>query len=76
MRARDLLMLLRLHLHQAYLDAGRRRPVPQLTARHWELLRLLAAGRTNTQIARSLGITEETVRTYLETSTAGWASPA
>ena len=64
---RALLVLLRPHLHQAYLDAERRRhPVPQLTARHWDLLRLLAVGHTNAQIARGLGISEGTVRTHLE----------
>jgi len=66
-RDRALLVLLRPHLHQAYLDAElRRHPVPQLTARHWDLLRLLAAGHTNAQIARHLGISEGTVRTHLE----------
>ena len=66
-RDRALLVLLRPHLQQAYLDAERRRhPVPQLTARHWDLLRLLAAGHTNAQIARRLGICESTVRTHLE----------
>ena len=66
-RDRALLTLLRPHLHQAYLDAERRRhPVPQLTPRHWDLLRLLAAGHTNAQIARRLGLSEGTVRTHLE----------
>jgi DNA-binding CsgD family transcriptional regulator len=66
-RDRDLLTLLRPHLHQAYLDAERHRhPTPQLTPRHWELLHLLAAGHTNTQIARLLGLSEGTVRTHLE----------
>jgi DNA-binding CsgD family transcriptional regulator len=66
-RDRAVLMLLRPHLHQAYLDAERRRhPVPRLTPRQRELLRLLAAGHTNTQIARRLGISEGTVRTHLE----------
>jgi DNA-binding CsgD family transcriptional regulator len=66
-RDRALLVLLRPHLHQAYLDAERRRhPVPALTARHRDLLRLLAAGHTNAQIARRLGISEGTVRTHLE----------
>lgn len=66
-RDRAVLTLLRPHLHQAYLDAERRRhPVPRLTPRQWELLRLLAVGRTNTQIARRLGISEGTVRTHLE----------
>jgi DNA-binding CsgD family transcriptional regulator len=66
-RDRDLLTVLRPHLHQAYLDAERRRhPAPQLTDRHWDLLHLLAAGHTNAQIARRLGISEGTVRTHLE----------
>src|SRR5215472_2134665 len=66
-RDRALLVLLRPHLHQAYLDAERRRrPVPQLTPRQNDLLRLVAAGHTNTQIARRLGISEGTVRTHLE----------
>jgi DNA-binding NarL/FixJ family response regulator len=61
------LSLLRPHLQQAYLDVDRRRhPVPKLTARQWELLRLLAVGHTNTQIARRLGVCEGTVRTHLE----------
>jgi DNA-binding NarL/FixJ family response regulator len=61
------LTLLRPHLHQAYLDAERRRhPTPRLTPRHWELLRLVAAGHTNAQIARRLGVTEGTVRTHLQ----------
>jgi DNA-binding CsgD family transcriptional regulator len=66
-RDRALLTLLRPHLRQAYLDAERRRhPIPQLTPRHWDLLRLLAAGHTNAQIARRLGISEGTVGTHLE----------
>jgi DNA-binding NarL/FixJ family response regulator len=66
-RDRAVLTLLRPHLHQAYLDAERRRhPVPRLTSRQQDLLRLLAAGHTNAQIARRLGISEGTVRTHLE----------
>jgi DNA-binding CsgD family transcriptional regulator len=66
-RDRALLVLLRPHLYQACLDVERRRhPVPRLTARQNDLLRLVAAGRTNTQIARRLGISEGTVRTHLE----------
>jgi len=66
-RDRDLLTVLRPHLHQAYLDAERRRhPTARLTARQRELLHLVAAGHTNAQIARRLGISEGTVRTHLE----------
>jgi DNA-binding CsgD family transcriptional regulator len=66
-RDRALLTLLRPHLDQAYLDAERRRhPVPQLTPRQKDLLHLLAAGHTNAQIARRLGLSEGTVRTHLE----------
>ena len=66
-RDRALLALLRPHLHQAYLDAERRRyPVPRLTPRQWELLRLVAAGHTNGQIARRLGVSEGTVRIHLQ----------
>jgi hypothetical protein len=61
-RERDLLTVLRPHLHQAYLDAERRRhPAPRLTVRQRELLHLVAAGHTNAQIARRLGISEGTV---------------
>ena len=66
-RDRAMLTLLRPHLHQAYLDGERRRhPVPRLTPRQTELLHLVAAGHTNTQIARRLGLSEATVRTHLE----------
>src|SRR5215472_19162605 len=66
-RDRALLTLLRPHLHQAYRDAERRRhPSPQLTPRQWELLRLVAAGHTNAQIARRLGLSEGTVRIHLQ----------
>lgn len=66
-RDRALLTLLRPHLYQAYLEAEQRRArTPELTPRQWELLRLVAAGRTNTQIARHLGLSEGTVRKHLE----------
>ncbi len=66
-RDRALLTLLRPHLQQAYHDAERRRsPVPDLTPRQWDLLHLIAGGRTNIQIARQLGLSEGTVRTHLE----------
>ena len=66
-RDRALLVLLRPHLYQACRDAERRQhPLPRLTPRQNDLLRLLAAGHTNTKIARQLGISEGTVRTHLE----------
>ena len=58
-RDRAVLTLLGPHLDQAYLDVQRRRhPAPRLTPRQADLLRLLAAGHTNTQIARRLGISD------------------
>jgi len=77
-RDRALLVLLRPHLYQACLDTERRRhPVPRLTPRQNDLMRLLAAGHTNTQIARRLGISDATVRTHLEKHlrTAGCLQP-
>ena len=66
-RDRAVLTLLRPHLDQAYLNAAQHlHPVRRLTPRQNDLLRLLAAGHTNTQIARRLGISEGTVRTHLE----------
>ena len=66
-RDRDLLALLQPHLHQAWLDAERRRDrTPRLTSRQRELMLLIAAGHTNAKIARQLGITEGTVRSHLE----------
>jgi DNA-binding NarL/FixJ family response regulator len=66
-RDRAVLTLLGPHLDQAYLEAERcRHPVPPLTPRQKDLLCLVAAGHTNSQIARRLGISEGTVRTHLE----------
>ena len=66
-RDRAVLRLLGPHLRQAYQDAELRRRVrPELTARQWDLLRLVAAGHTNIQIGRRLGISEGTVRKHLE----------
>ena len=66
-RDRALLALLRPHLLEAYADAElRRRGIPALTARQWDLLRLVAAGYTNSQIARRSGLSEATVRKHLE----------
>jgi DNA-binding CsgD family transcriptional regulator len=66
-RERALLTLLRPHLYEAYLDAERgRRRTPPLTPRQWDLLRLIAEGYTNSQIARRLDLSEGTVRKHLE----------
>jgi DNA-binding CsgD family transcriptional regulator len=66
-RDRALLELLRPHLHRAYRDSEtRRHPVAGLTPRQTGLLHLVAAGHTNIQIAKRLGISEGTVRTHLE----------
>lgn len=66
-RDRALVALLRPHLMEAYVEAELRRGgVPALTARQWALLRLVAAGYTNSQIARRLAVSEATVRKHLE----------
>lgn len=44
---------------------GMRSPLPKLTDRETEVLRLLATGSTNREIARSLFVTEATVKTHL-----------
>jgi DNA-binding CsgD family transcriptional regulator len=66
-RDRLLLTLLRPHL----VDIRDRveaelRTVPALTPRQLELLRRVAAGHTNRQVARDVGISEGTVRKHLE----------
>jgi DNA-binding CsgD family transcriptional regulator len=66
-RDKGLLTLLRPHLDKAYRDQRRRRrTMPALTARQWQLMHLVAAGHTNAQIARRMSITEATVRKHLE----------
>ncbi|WP_152363905.1 helix-turn-helix transcriptional regulator [Microlunatus speluncae] len=64
---RDVLMLTLLRPH---LVALRRRhasgPAPRLTPRQLEVLALVAAGYTNGQAARSLGVASGTVRKHLE----------
>jgi DNA-binding CsgD family transcriptional regulator len=66
-RDKVLIELLRPHLHAVYQDSQRRRTgAPGLTTRQRDLLRLVAAGHTNAQIAHRLGISEGTVRTHLQ----------
>ena len=45
---------------------AQRRTVPALTPRQLQLLRRVADGHTNRQIARDLGLSEGTVRKHLE----------
>jgi DNA-binding NarL/FixJ family response regulator len=40
--------------------------VPDLTPRQWEILRLVADGLSNAQIARAVSLSEGTVRKHLE----------
>jgi DNA-binding CsgD family transcriptional regulator len=66
---RDVLLMSFLRPHLAALHQLHRQTiegVPALTARQWEILGLVAAGRTNRQIARELMVSEGTVRTHLE----------
>lgn len=39
---------------------------PTLSARHWQVLRLLAEGATTMEIARRLNVGERTANTYLQ----------
>ena len=64
-RDRALLTLLRPHLYATYV-AGTRTESPNLTARQFELLRLVADGHTNRQIARRLMVADSTVRKHME----------
>lgn len=66
-RDRGLLTLLRPHLYGTY--QRRRRPddaLSALTPRQIELLKLVAVGYTNSQVARRISVSEATVRKHLE----------
>lgn len=66
-RDRLLLSLLRPHLNELYQELqSRRRIEPDLTPRQWELMRLVAAGNSNVEIAKELFISTTTVRKHLE----------
>ena len=66
-RDRAVLTLLRPHLDGLVRRAdAARRPTPVLTPRQWELMRLVAGGCTNAQVARRLFLSEATVRKHLE----------
>lgn len=61
-----LLTLLRPALAEKQHRARRRRQAAQLTTRQHEIMRLVAAGMTNRQVARTLNLSEGTVRRHLE----------
>jgi DNA-binding CsgD family transcriptional regulator len=66
-RDRMLLTLLRPHLVEVCQRVeDERRETPDLTPRQVELLRRVARGDTNRQVARDLGVSEGTVRKHLE----------
>ncbi len=66
-RDRLLLSLLRPHLNELYQELeSRRRIEPDLTPRQWELMRLVAAGNSNAEIAKDLVVSPTTVRKHLE----------
>lgn len=66
-RDRLLLTLLRPHLvNTRDRIEAQRRTVPDLTPRQLELIRRVARGDTNRQVARDLGLSEGTVRKHLE----------
>lgn len=66
-RDRLVLQLLRPHLHEIHLHARRRRAgVPRLTPRELDVLRLVAEGRSNADIAQRLFVSVGTVRKHIE----------
>lgn len=66
-RDRTILWLLRPHLYQLYRQRHRTRSgTAHLTQRQRQLLRLVATGQTDRQIARQVGIAETTVRKHLQ----------
>lgn len=65
-RDRAVVWLLRPHLLRLYRDRRAGAQTAGLTPRQRELMLLLAAGGTNRQIGRRLGVSESTVRKHLE----------
>jgi ATP/maltotriose-dependent transcriptional regulator MalT len=66
---REKAMLAPARPHVAELHTRRDRELrgePNLTPRQWEVLRQVATGASNTQIARTLRLSEATVRKHLE----------
>ena len=66
-REQDLLRLARPHLAELHLRrVSEQRGAPRLTTRQWAIMRLVATGATNAQVAHQMGIAEGTVRKHLE----------
>jgi len=66
-REKAMLALARPHLAELHNRRDRElRNEPNLTPRQWEVLRQVATGASNTQIARTLGLSDATVRKHLE----------
>jgi DNA-binding CsgD family transcriptional regulator len=66
---REMAMLALARPHIAELHTRRDRELrgePKLTPRQWQVLRQVAKGAGNTQIARTLGLSDSTVRKHLE----------
>src|SRR5262245_49999608 len=66
-REKAMLALARPHVAELHTRRDRElRGEPNLTPRQWEVLRRVATGASNTQIARELGLSDATVRKHLE----------
>jgi DNA-binding CsgD family transcriptional regulator len=66
-REKAMLALARPHIAELHTRRDRElRGEPHLTPRQWEVLRQVATGASNTQIARTLGLSDATVRKHLE----------
>lgn len=66
-REKAMLSLVRPHVAELHTRRDRElRGEPNLTPRQWEVLRQVATGASNTQIARRLGVSDATVRKHLE----------
>lgn len=66
-RDRRVVTLLRPHVEEVWLDAERRRgEVPELTARQWEVLALVAGGLSHADVGRALHLSTGTVRTHMQ----------
>lgn len=66
-REKAMLALARPHIAELHTRRDRElRGEPHLTPRQWEVLRQVATGASNTQIAHALGLSDATVRKHLE----------